>query len=160
MRNILMVACASVMIMGFSSCATVQQSPTDDHQDIKKQNAVDSTSNILASQLFYGSDQTDHVVGGKLLFDYLLDEKVGEYMDWKDIICMQKAVLQTPIHANFTWTNTRRGVIYTVRPIEVTYNSVSHRYCRRYQMIVKKQYQIEKIFGHVCHESDGRWHVV
>lgn len=160
MKNILMIACVGVMMIGLSSCSSIEQMMTRNHQETTKQNGVDSTSNILASRLFYGSDQMNHVAGGKLLFDYLLDEEIGQYMDWKDIVCMQNAVLQTPVHTNFTWTNSRRGVTYIVRPIEVTYNSVTHRYCRRYQLVVKTKTQIEKTFGHVCHESDGRWHIV
>lgn len=160
MRNILTVACIGVLAIGLSSCSGIQQMMKRDHQKTTEQNGVDSTSNILASRLFYGRDELDHVAGGQLLFDYLLDEEIGQYMDWKDIVCMQNAVLETPIHTNFTWINTRRGVTYIVRPIEVSYDSVSHRYCRRYQLVVKTKRQLEKTFGHVCHESDGQWHVV
>jgi len=159
MKKMVAVGYISVIMVGLSGCDSIQQIMTRNQASTEQKN-VDSTSNILASRVFYGSDKLNHVAGGQLLFDYLLEKEIGQYMDWQDIICMQSAVLQTPVHTKFVWTNARRKVTYIVRPTEVTYNSVTHQYCRRYEMIVKTKDQIEKTSGRVCHETDGRWHVV
>jgi surface antigen len=158
MKKIVVLGCFSVMIT-LCSCGRLQQYSAGDRQASAEEQGVDNTSNILASRVFYGTDKIHKVAGGQLLFDYLLDEEIGQYMDWQDIIYMQNAVLQTPVNAKFTWTNARRKVTYTVRPTGITYNAVTHQYCRSYTLVVKVKDQIERTSGRVCHEADGRWHV-
>ena len=166
MKKIYSMGLLSIVTLMLLGCSHISQFMKDHHMTSKSQEIAQpnqnttSTSNILASRVFYGTDKTDRLAGGKPLFDYLLDEKIGQYMDWQDIIRMQNAILQTPVHRSVTWRNTRRGVTYTVRPTEVNYNSVKRQYCRRYEIMVKTLRQIEKKYGHVCHDSDGHWYVV
>jgi surface antigen len=161
MKKMLIAGCIGTLMVGLSSCNSIQQYIARHHNASSDQEeATDTaTSNILASRVFYGTDKMHQIAGGQLLFDYLLDQEIGQYMDWQDIVRMQNAVLQTPVHVNYNWTNSRRHVSYTVRPTAITYNSATHRYCRSYQMLVKVKDRIEHAAGRVCHDSDGRWHV-
>jgi surface antigen len=156
-----MITISLVLItIGLSSCARMKYMFKQTDMSTEQAQKISDTSNILASRVFYGADKTQHIAGGKPLFDYLLDEEIGQYMDWQDIINMQDAVLQTPVHSHYAWTNKRRHVTYIVHPMAITYNSITHEYCRYYEMLIKVKHQIEKTSGRVCHEVDGRWHVV
>jgi surface antigen len=149
-----------LLMFMLSGCGMKEYMVTRHEAKIALHNNQNDTSQILASRLFFGSNQRTAAAGGKLLFDYLLDEPIGQYMDWKDIIYMQNAVLNTPIHSSYMWKNKRRGVTYTVKLIQLTYGTQTHRYCRRYALTVKAQNEIEKTFGLVCHDLNGQWHVM
>lgn len=112
---------------------------------------------LLGAAFFHGTGAWIGVLGGALIGG-VVGNQIGQYMDRQDEINMQKAIVNTPVGKEATWTNQRRDITYTVRPIK-NYRRKG-RYCREYQTKVKIGGKLRKAYGKACRMPDGAWKVV
>src|SRR3990167_187884 len=112
---------------------------------------------LLGAAFFHGEGAWIGILGGALIGG-IVGNEVGKYMDRQDEINMQNAIVNTPVGEEASWTNERRDVTYTVRPIR-NYHSRG-RYCREYQTRVKIGGQWRNAYGKACRQPDGSWQVI
>ena len=113
---------------------------------------------LLGAAAFSGSSaQWVGIVGGALIGS-VIGNQIGQYMDRQDQVNMQNAIVHTPVGSEARWTNQKRKITYSVRPIK-NYKSKG-RYCREYQTTVTINGKLQKGYGKACREPDGTWRIV
>lgn len=92
------------------------------------------------------------VVGG------IVGNQIGRYMDRQDRANMRRAVINTPLGKQASWTNQHSDITYTVRPIRNYHDE--GRYCREYRTTIEINGKPRKAYGNACRQPDGSWKIV
>jgi surface antigen len=115
------------------------------------------TGALLGAAAFHGQDAWLGVLGGAIIGG-IAGHQVGEYMDRQDRMNMRSAVISTPVGQEASWTNTKRDITYTVKPVKNYHRD--GRYCREYQTRIIVGGKIRKAFGRACQMPDGQWKII
>ncbi len=109
---------------------------------------------LAGGLLFQGSAQPVGIIGGALLGG-IIGNQIGQRMDAQDRAYMQNAIIYTPVHETYVWTNSRRGVTYRVMPTHAYYTR-NGRYCREYRTRTYVNGVLQQTaYGRACHYPNG-----
>jgi surface antigen len=111
---------------------------------------------IVGSQVIHGT--TGQVVAGTIggaAVGALLGSAIGKSMDDNDRYSTKQAVIDTPIGEKTSWTNSRTGKSYTVRPVS-EYHS-GNQFCRKAKVYIHPGNQMATTI--VCRRPNGNWYV-
>jgi len=144
-------ALSLTLVTGLTACAPGQNTPGATIGGA-------AVGGLLGAAAFSGSSaQWVGIVGGALLGS-VIGNQIGRYMDRQDQVNMQNAIVHTPVGSEARWTNKRRNITYSVRPVQ-NYKSKG-RYCREYQTRVKINGKWQSGYGKACRKPDGSWHII
>ena len=139
----------SSLAMGLTSCSP-------GNNTVGSTVAGSAAGGLLGAALFPHSGFG--IVGGALLGG-IIGNQIGQSMDRRDHRNLQRAIVYTPVGQSTTWTNRRRHVTYTVRPVKA-YTNRQGRYCRRYKTTVMIDGKRRTAYGRACRMANNQWKVV
>lgn len=111
---------------------------------------------LIGSQFGGGSGKIAATIAGAAVGGYV-GNRVGSYMDRQDRINYSRAVVNTPVGSEASWTNQQTHATYTVRPVK-QYHSGS-RVCRRYSTTVVMNGRPKQAYGTACKDHNGNWKI-
>lgn len=130
---------------------------TEGHNTTGATLAGTAAGGLLGAALFHGEGAWIGVLGGALV-GTIVGNQIGQYMDKQDEINMKRAIVNTPVGQEATWTNPKNDVTYTVKPVKNYHKDGD--YCREYQTTVTIAGKPQEAYGKACRNPDGTWKVV
>ena len=149
MKKIATIGVTAMLAVGLTGCTPGNNIPVATL-------AGTAAGGLLGTVFFHGEGAWIGVLGSALLGG-VVGNFVGKRMDEQDRINMARAVTNTPVGQQASWTNSH-DVTYAVHPIRQYHQH--HRYCREYQMLVTIGAQTKKAYGTACHMPDGQWKII
>ena len=113
----------------------------------------------LAGSLVGGGVGKAVAVGVGIVAGALVGGYIGHNMDHSDSMKMDSA-MNNPTNQSSTWTNSKTGATYTVKPTskKMTVNGNSN--CRKYYTKAMMNGKQQVVHGVACMQSNGTWAAV
>ncbi len=145
-----LITCVSLGSLSLTGCQPGQNTPGATMVGA-------AAGGLVASRLFHGEGSAAGIIAGALIGG-VIGNQYGKYMDRQDRANMRRAIAETPVGSQASWTNnnTNAGPInYSVTPVR---NYHAHNnYCREYQTRVTIGGEVKTAYGKACRKPDGQW---
>ena len=94
------------------------------------------------------------IVGGALIGGY-----IGSHMDSSDHVKMN-AAMNNATYKSTSWTNTKTGHSYSMKPTSSTQAMYGYNSCRQFESTATIDGKTQKVTGTACRQTDGNWKAV